>query len=108
MEVQDLIKREHIHQTSPFPKPRVRNPIAGPLKANVVQSVEDNMNWSEMTKDQIIIALVKHAQKRVVPFARTRFNTIPDESQEVATPRSRLLGAYPIRGCGITKTTFRP
>eukprot|EP00975_Prorocentrum_lima_P014948 3170202-Prorocentrum_lima.AAC.1 len=35
-----------------------------------------------------------------------RDSIIPDNDQEVATPRSRLLGAYTIRGCGITKATF--
>eukprot|EP00975_Prorocentrum_lima_P006275 1351563-Prorocentrum_lima.AAC.1 len=52
--VQDLIKNENIHQTSPYPKPRVRNPISGPLKANVVSSVENNMDWSQMTKDHVM------------------------------------------------------
>eukprot|EP00975_Prorocentrum_lima_P055179 11568952-Prorocentrum_lima.AAC.1 len=51
-------------------------------------------------------ALVSLARKRVVPYARTRFNIIPDDNQAVATPRSRLLGARTIRGCGITKATF--
>eukprot|EP00975_Prorocentrum_lima_P068625 12921716-Prorocentrum_lima.AAC.1 len=36
IKVQDLINEENIHQTSPFPKSRVRNPISGPLKAKVV------------------------------------------------------------------------
>eukprot|EP00975_Prorocentrum_lima_P040057 8415658-Prorocentrum_lima.AAC.1 len=53
-----------------------------------------------------MIALVNHAKKRVVPYARTRFNIIPDENQEVATPISRLLGAYTIRGCGVTTATL--
>eukprot|EP00975_Prorocentrum_lima_P070584 12932903-Prorocentrum_lima.AAC.1 len=43
MKVQDLIKRENLHRTSPCPKPTVSNPTSGPLKAKVVQSVEDNM-----------------------------------------------------------------
>eukprot|EP00975_Prorocentrum_lima_P070421 12931884-Prorocentrum_lima.AAC.1 len=47
--------------------------------------------------------LVSLATKRVVPYARTRFNTIPDDNQELATPRSRLLGACTIRGCGSTR-----
>eukprot|EP00975_Prorocentrum_lima_P067989 12918161-Prorocentrum_lima.AAC.1 len=45
-----------------------------------------------MKKDQIINALVTLAKKRVVPYARTRYNIIPGNDQEVATPRSRLLG----------------
>eukprot|EP00975_Prorocentrum_lima_P004107 891816-Prorocentrum_lima.AAC.1 len=48
-------------------------------------------------------ALVKLAQERVVPYARTRFNLIPNQRQELSTPRSRLLGAYTIRGCGVAK-----
>eukprot|EP00975_Prorocentrum_lima_P060150 12612249-Prorocentrum_lima.AAC.1 len=59
-----------------------------------------------MTKDHIMNALVAPAKKRVVPYARTRCNIIPENDQEVATPRSRLLGAYTIRGCGIAKATF--
>eukprot|EP00975_Prorocentrum_lima_P063076 12889338-Prorocentrum_lima.AAC.1 len=51
-------------------------------------------------------ALVSLAKKRVVPYARTRFSIIPCDNQEVATPRSRLLGSYTIRGCGIAKATF--
>eukprot|EP00975_Prorocentrum_lima_P033035 6932971-Prorocentrum_lima.AAC.1 len=51
-------------------------------------------------------ALVTLAHKRVVQYARTGFNIIRNQSQEVSTPRSRLLGAYTIRGCGITKATF--
>eukprot|EP00975_Prorocentrum_lima_P008036 1717756-Prorocentrum_lima.AAC.1 len=35
-------------------------------------------------------ALVQLAQQRVVPYARTRFNIIHNESQYVATPRSRF------------------
>eukprot|EP00975_Prorocentrum_lima_P035932 7556494-Prorocentrum_lima.AAC.1 len=58
--------------------PRVRNPVAGPLKAKVVQSVENNTDWNKMTKDQIMTALVNLAQKRVVPYAKTRFSIIPD------------------------------
>eukprot|EP00975_Prorocentrum_lima_P031508 6614120-Prorocentrum_lima.AAC.1 len=57
-----------------------------------------------MTKDQIMVALVNLAQKRVVLYARTHI--IPNRNQEVPTPRSRLLGAYTIRGCGVTKATF--
>eukprot|EP00975_Prorocentrum_lima_P038223 8035908-Prorocentrum_lima.AAC.1 len=52
-------------------------------------------------------ALVNLAQKRVVPYARTRFNIIPSQSQEVSTPRSSLLGAYTVRGCEATKATFK-
>eukprot|EP00975_Prorocentrum_lima_P055973 11733410-Prorocentrum_lima.AAC.1 len=59
-----------------------------------------------MTKDQIRKALVSLARKRVVAYARTRFNIIPYDNREVATPRSRLPGAYTIRGCGIAKATF--
>eukprot|EP00975_Prorocentrum_lima_P037689 7927036-Prorocentrum_lima.AAC.1 len=50
--------------------------------------------------------LMSMAKKRVVPYARTRLNIIPNQSQEVSTPRSRLLGAYTIRGCGVAKATF--
>eukprot|EP00975_Prorocentrum_lima_P062644 12886733-Prorocentrum_lima.AAC.1 len=58
-----------------------------------------------MKNDHIMNALVRLAKKRVAPYARTRFNIIPHDNQEVATPRSRLLGAYTIRGCGVTKAT---
>eukprot|EP00975_Prorocentrum_lima_P025125 5275044-Prorocentrum_lima.AAC.1 len=51
-------------------------------------------------------ALVRLAQKKVVSYAMARFNIIPSQSQEVSTPRSRLLGTYTIRGCGVTKATF--
>eukprot|EP00975_Prorocentrum_lima_P031379 6584631-Prorocentrum_lima.AAC.1 len=51
-------------------------------------------------------ALVNLARKRVVPCARTRLNIIPNKSQEVSTPRPRLLGAYTIRGRGVAKATF--
>eukprot|EP00975_Prorocentrum_lima_P044901 9404174-Prorocentrum_lima.AAC.1 len=57
MKVQDLIKRDNIHQTSPYPKPKVRTPMGGPLKATKVQSAADNMDWAKMTKDQIMTAL---------------------------------------------------
>eukprot|EP00975_Prorocentrum_lima_P028312 5951219-Prorocentrum_lima.AAC.1 len=57
MKVQDLIERENIHQTSPFPKPRLRNRRSGPLKATVLQPVDDHMNGSEVKKDQIMTAL---------------------------------------------------
>eukprot|EP00975_Prorocentrum_lima_P008869 1890673-Prorocentrum_lima.AAC.1 len=63
------------------------------------------MDWIKMTKDQIMIALVKLAQQRVYPCASTRFNIIPNGSLDVATPRSILLGVYTIRGCGVTKAT---
>eukprot|EP00975_Prorocentrum_lima_P008385 1791371-Prorocentrum_lima.AAC.1 len=59
-----------------------------------------------MTTDRIMAALVNLAQNRVVPYARTRFNITPSQSQKVSTPRSRLLGAYTIRGCGVTNATF--
>eukprot|EP00975_Prorocentrum_lima_P023600 4967726-Prorocentrum_lima.AAC.1 len=59
-----------------------QKPISGPLKANVVQSVEEHMNWNEMKKDHIMVAMVKFAPKRVDPYASTRFNIIPYESQE--------------------------
>eukprot|EP00975_Prorocentrum_lima_P044691 9361357-Prorocentrum_lima.AAC.1 len=59
-----------------------------------------------MKKDQMMSALVALAKKRVVPYARTIYDITPDNDQEVATPRSRLLGAYTMRGCGITKATF--
>eukprot|EP00975_Prorocentrum_lima_P036573 7693479-Prorocentrum_lima.AAC.1 len=52
-------------------------------------------------------ALVNLAQKRVAQDARTRLNIITSKSQEVSTPRSRLLGAYTIRGCGATKAIFQ-
>eukprot|EP00975_Prorocentrum_lima_P062820 12887774-Prorocentrum_lima.AAC.1 len=51
-------------------------------------------------------ALVSLAKKRVVLYARTRFDIIPYDNQEVASPRPILLGAYTIRGCGTTKATF--
>eukprot|EP00975_Prorocentrum_lima_P064776 12899573-Prorocentrum_lima.AAC.1 len=51
-------------------------------------------------------ALVGLAKKRVVPYARTRYTIISYDNQEVATPRPRLLGAYTMRGCGITQATF--
>eukprot|EP00975_Prorocentrum_lima_P030718 6444660-Prorocentrum_lima.AAC.1 len=51
-------------------------------------------------------ALVSLSKKRFVPYARTRFNLLRDDTQEVATPRSILLGAYTIRGCGVTQATF--
>eukprot|EP00975_Prorocentrum_lima_P020693 4354987-Prorocentrum_lima.AAC.1 len=50
--------------------------------------------------------LVIPAQKRVVPYIRARCNIIPNQGQEVSTQRSRLLSAYTIRGCGVTKATF--
>eukprot|EP00975_Prorocentrum_lima_P065619 12904474-Prorocentrum_lima.AAC.1 len=59
-----------------------------------------------MKNDLIMKVLVSLAKKRVAPYARTRFNILPDNNQEVAAPRSRSLGAYTIGGCGITKTTF--
>eukprot|EP00975_Prorocentrum_lima_P038186 8028774-Prorocentrum_lima.AAC.1 len=34
-----------------------------------------------MKKDEIMTALVNLAKKRVVPYARTRFNIIPYESR---------------------------
>eukprot|EP00975_Prorocentrum_lima_P013862 2945268-Prorocentrum_lima.AAC.1 len=61
--------------------------------------MEGNLDWNKSTKDPTMAAVVNLAQKRVVPYARTRFNIIPSQSQEVSTPRSRLLGAYTIRGC---------
>eukprot|EP00975_Prorocentrum_lima_P066687 12910616-Prorocentrum_lima.AAC.1 len=64
------------------------------------------MDWTKMTEDQIMTALAKLAQQRVVPYARRRFNIIPGQSQDASTPRSRLLGAYTMRGCGVTKATF--
>eukprot|EP00975_Prorocentrum_lima_P068917 12923245-Prorocentrum_lima.AAC.1 len=70
MKVQYLIEKEDIHQTRPFPKPRVRHRISGPLKAKVVQSVEEQ-------KEHIMTALVNLVKKRVVPYARTKF---PDEN----------------------------
>eukprot|EP00975_Prorocentrum_lima_P015157 3213576-Prorocentrum_lima.AAC.1 len=42
----------------------------------------------------------------VLPYARTRINLIPKDSQEVSTSRSRLLGANTTRGCGVTEATF--
>eukprot|EP00975_Prorocentrum_lima_P071217 12936464-Prorocentrum_lima.AAC.1 len=74
MKVQDLIHKENIHQSSPCSKPGIEYPIPGPSKANMVQSMEGNI--------QITTALVQLAQKRVVPFTRTRFNIIPNQSQE--------------------------
>eukprot|EP00975_Prorocentrum_lima_P021172 4456279-Prorocentrum_lima.AAC.1 len=59
-----------------------------------------------MKNEQIMKALVSLAKRGVVPCARTRFNIIPYDNQEVATPQTRLLGAYTIRGCGITKAPF--
>eukprot|EP00975_Prorocentrum_lima_P040890 8590268-Prorocentrum_lima.AAC.1 len=41
VEVQGLAQKENIHQTSPFPKPRVRSLVSGPLKASVAQPVEE-------------------------------------------------------------------
>eukprot|EP00975_Prorocentrum_lima_P045669 9560163-Prorocentrum_lima.AAC.1 len=46
VKVQDLINNINIHQTCPYTKPRVRTPTSGPLKANVVQPVEENMDWA--------------------------------------------------------------
>eukprot|EP00975_Prorocentrum_lima_P003938 858949-Prorocentrum_lima.AAC.1 len=46
------------------------------------------------------------SRKKLVPYARTRFNVIPSPTQEVKTPRFVLLGAFTVRGAGVTKATF--
>eukprot|EP00975_Prorocentrum_lima_P033606 7052876-Prorocentrum_lima.AAC.1 len=33
MKVEGLVKKVNIHQISPFPKPRLKHPVSGPLKA---------------------------------------------------------------------------
>eukprot|EP00975_Prorocentrum_lima_P045066 9440684-Prorocentrum_lima.AAC.1 len=40
MKAQDLVEKENIHQIHALPKPRVRHPVSGPLKAKVAQPVE--------------------------------------------------------------------
>eukprot|EP00975_Prorocentrum_lima_P065763 12905345-Prorocentrum_lima.AAC.1 len=42
-----------------------------------------------MKKDESMTALVNIAKKRVVPYPRTRFNIIPDESQG-GTPKIKI------------------
>eukprot|EP00975_Prorocentrum_lima_P011180 2371580-Prorocentrum_lima.AAC.1 len=64
MKAQDLVKKENIHHIYPFRKPRVRNPVSGPLKAKVAQPVEEILDWNKMDKDHIMNALVGLAKKR--------------------------------------------
>eukprot|EP00975_Prorocentrum_lima_P066419 12909091-Prorocentrum_lima.AAC.1 len=59
--------------------------------------------WEPNEEGPIMTALVALAKKKVVPYATTRYNIIPDNDQEMATTRSGLLGAYTIRGRGITR-----
>eukprot|EP00975_Prorocentrum_lima_P065247 12902352-Prorocentrum_lima.AAC.1 len=44
---------------------------------------------------------------KLVPYAKTRLNIIPSPPKDAKAPRSVLLGAYTVRGCGVTKATFR-
>eukprot|EP00975_Prorocentrum_lima_P028053 5896867-Prorocentrum_lima.AAC.1 len=54
---QDLVKKENIHQVHPFPRPRVRNPVSGPLTAKVAQPVEEALDWNQMKNDLIMNVL---------------------------------------------------
>eukprot|EP00975_Prorocentrum_lima_P005318 1150102-Prorocentrum_lima.AAC.1 len=60
----NLVRRENIHQVHPIPRPRVKNPIFGPRKAKVAQIAEEVLDWNQMTKDQVMNALVALAKKR--------------------------------------------
>eukprot|EP00975_Prorocentrum_lima_P032524 6831374-Prorocentrum_lima.AAC.1 len=51
-------------------------------------------DWSQRTREQVLNQLEALPQKKLVPYAKTRFNILPSPTQEVKTPRSVLLGAY--------------
>eukprot|EP00975_Prorocentrum_lima_P037018 7792454-Prorocentrum_lima.AAC.1 len=52
MRAQDRVKqKENIHQVNPVPRPRARNPVSGPPKAKVAQTVEEALPWNQMKKD---------------------------------------------------------
>eukprot|EP00975_Prorocentrum_lima_P012346 2616324-Prorocentrum_lima.AAC.1 len=57
MTVQYLTHKDDIYQSSPCPRQGGQSPIPGQFKATVAQPVEGNMDWSKMTKDQIMTAL---------------------------------------------------
>eukprot|EP00975_Prorocentrum_lima_P021103 4440985-Prorocentrum_lima.AAC.1 len=52
---------------------------------------------SQCNKEQVLNQLEELSRKKLVPYAKTRFNIIPSPTQEVKTPRSVLLGAYTVR-----------
>eukprot|EP00975_Prorocentrum_lima_P016661 3532549-Prorocentrum_lima.AAC.1 len=63
-------------------------------------------DWSQCTKEQVLTKLEALSRKKLVTYARTRFHIIPSPMQEVKTPRPVLLGAFTVRGSGVTKATF--
>eukprot|EP00975_Prorocentrum_lima_P058328 12241906-Prorocentrum_lima.AAC.1 len=65
MKVQYLSKKDSLHHISPSPKPRDINPMSGPSKAKVAQSVEEHQDRNKMNNDKLMTVLVNLAKKRV-------------------------------------------
>eukprot|EP00975_Prorocentrum_lima_P055887 11715277-Prorocentrum_lima.AAC.1 len=60
-------------------------------------TVTPEEGWSQCTKEQVLAKLEALLKKKLVPYARARFNIIPFPMQEAKTPRSVLLGAFSVR-----------
>eukprot|EP00975_Prorocentrum_lima_P067409 12914754-Prorocentrum_lima.AAC.1 len=56
----------------------------------MAQTTELQTDWGHMTKGHVVNWLVTLAQKRVVPYARTRFGIIPRQAHEVSIHKSRM------------------
>eukprot|EP00975_Prorocentrum_lima_P046133 9647682-Prorocentrum_lima.AAC.1 len=61
MKAQDLVKKENIHPP--------------------VTPIPEALDWNQMKNDHIMNALVTLDKKRIVSYARTRYNIIPDNDQ---------------------------
>eukprot|EP00975_Prorocentrum_lima_P029883 6269136-Prorocentrum_lima.AAC.1 len=55
---------------------------------------EKKKDWSQCNKEQVLNQLEALPRKKLVPYAKARFNIIPSPTLEVKTPGSVLLGAY--------------
>eukprot|EP00975_Prorocentrum_lima_P043805 9187264-Prorocentrum_lima.AAC.1 len=59
-------------------------------------------DWSHYNKEQVLNQLETLARKKLVPYAKTRFNIIPAPTQEVKTPRS-APDRDPLSGLSVGK-----
>eukprot|EP00975_Prorocentrum_lima_P002335 509322-Prorocentrum_lima.AAC.1 len=48
-------------------------------------------DWSQCNKEEVLNQLEALSRKKLVPYAKTRFNIIPSPTQEAKTPRSVML-----------------
>eukprot|EP00975_Prorocentrum_lima_P026027 5473871-Prorocentrum_lima.AAC.1 len=57
LKAQDLILKDNIRQSNQGATQGWNNSNTGPVKANLVQPVEGNMDWDKMARGQLVAAL---------------------------------------------------